>query len=136
MMMMLCKRGRRFLRSTDGSASVEFALLVPAFLGMVLFAADTATSFTRQSNIWNISQQTARIVARHGLDPEAAALFAQGQLRFSGHTPEVVITVDEQHQQVTVVVTAESMALAPFGFLSRTMADTVSVSVSQALEPI
>jgi len=120
----------------DGAATVELAILVPAFLSMVLFAADIAVAFTKQSNILSISQQTASIVARHGLDAEGGMDFVKDQLRRGSYTPEVAVTLDEAQQRVTVVVTSDTAEIAPFGFLSRTMPDTVSVSVSQALEPI
>jgi Flp pilus assembly protein TadG len=123
------------LGSEDGGATVEFTLLVPAFLSLMLFTADTSMIFLRQSSIWNVSQETARIVARHGLDIEDAEAFARDRLRLGDYTPDVAISIDQPGQLVTVLVTARSSKLAPFGFLSRTMADTVSVSVSQSLEP-
>ncbi len=126
---------RRFLSAEDGNASVEFTVLLPVFMGMIVFAADTATTFTRQSNMWNVSQQTARIVSRHGLDAEAAQAFASDLLRQGSYTPDVWVTVDDDTQIVTVVVIAESAQLAPFGLLSRALSDEVTVSVSQALEP-
>lgn len=127
---------RQFLAAEHGNASVEFTVLLPVFMGLIVFAADTATIFTRQSNMWSVSQQTARIVSRHGLDAEAAATFAADLLRQGNYTPDVTVKVDEDTQIVTVVVTADSAKLAPFGILSRALADRVSVSVSQALEPI
>jgi Flp pilus assembly protein TadG len=127
---------RRFRAAEDGNASVEFTVLLPVFMGLILFAADTATIFTRQSNMWSVSQQTARIVSRHGLDAAAAATFAAGLLRQGDYTPDVTVEVDEDTQIVTVVVTADSAKLAPFGILSRALDERVSVSVSQALEPI
>ena len=127
---------RDFLRREGGSASVEFTMIVPAFLSFIVFAADTATSYMRQSNIWTVSQQTARIVSRHGLDAAEGAQFAEDRLRIGSYTPEVAVTINEADQIVTVVVTIDSARLAPLGLLSRAMADTVSVSVSQALEPI
>lgn len=130
------QRISRFLRATDGSATVEFTMIVPAFLGFVLFAADASVSFTRQSTLWNVSQQTARIVARHALDAEGGERYAQGQLRFGKTPPEVVVTIDDVTQMVTVVVTAETAQMAPFGLLQFAMQDRMSVSVSQALEPI
>mgnify|MGYP000176151432 FL=1 len=135
-MMMPLRRCRRFLCAEDGTATVEFTLILPAFLGLIVFAADTATVFTRQSNLWSVSQQTARIVSRHGLDADAAVLFATDLLRQGSYTPEVTVTVDAVTQIVTVVVTAETAQLAPFGILSRALNDRVSVSVSQALEPV
>jgi Flp pilus assembly protein TadG len=127
---------RRFLRTRDGSATVEFTMLVPAFLGFILFAADTATSYTRQSNLWSVSQQTARIVSRHGMDAEAGARFAEDHLRVGDYTPDVVVMINEAEQLVTVRVTADSSVLAPFGILSRSLSDSITVTVSQALEPI
>jgi Flp pilus assembly protein TadG len=126
---------RRFLAAEDGNASVEFTVLLPVFMGLIVFAADTATVFTRQSNMWSVSQQTARIVSRHGLDAEAAEAFAADLLRQGSYTPDVTVEVDDDTQIVTVVVVAESAKLAPFGLLSRALDDEVSVSVSQALEP-
>ena len=126
----------RFLVCEDGSASIEFTVLLPAFMGLIVFAADTATIFTRQSNMWSVSQQTARIVSRHGLDADAAEEFAADLLRQGSYTPDVSVTVDTDTQIVTVVVTALSAELAPFGMISRALDDNVTVSVSQALEPV
>lgn len=135
MLKMLPRSCCRFLIAEDGNASVEFTVLLPVFMGLILFAADTATIFTRQSNMWNVSQQTARIVSRHGLDAEAAQAFAADLLRQGDYTPDVTVEVDNDTQIVTVMVVAESAKLAPFGILSRALDDQVSVSVSQALEP-
>lgn len=135
-MMTLPRRCQRFLRSENGSSTVEFTLLLPAFLGLIVFAADTATIFTRQSNLLSVSQQIARIVSRHGLDADAAVQFASDLLRQGSYTPDITVSVDAATQIVTVVVTAKSSELAPFGILSRVLKDQVSVSVSQALEPI
>ena len=135
-MMTLPHRCRRFLLDEGGNASVEFTVLLPAFLGLVVFAADTATIFTRQSNMWSVSQQTARIVSRHGLDADGAVRFATDLLRQGSYAPEVTVTVNDDTQIVTVVVTAETAKLAPLGILSRALEDKVSVSVSQALEPV
>lgn len=126
---------RRFLAAEEGNASVEFTVLLPVFMGLIVFAADTATIFTRQSNMWNVSQQTARIVSRHALDAKAAEDFAAGLLSQGGYTPEVRVDVDDDTQIVTVVISAASDELAPFGILSRAMGDKLTVSVSQALEP-
>jgi Flp pilus assembly protein TadG len=126
---------RHFLASDGGNASVEFTVLLPVFLGLVVFAADTATIFTRQSNMLSVSQQTARIVSRHALDAEAAESFAAELLSRGGYSPEVTVDVDADTQIVTVVITAEPTELAPFGLLSRVLDDRLTVSVSQALEP-
>lgn len=134
--MTLPRRRRPFLHAEDGGAAVEFTLLVPAFLTFILFAADTATSYNRQSTFWNVSQQTARIVARHGMTAEDGARFAAERMRIGDYMPQVRVTIDEEDRLVTVLVTAETARVAPFGLLARTMGATMDVAVTQALEPI
>lgn len=126
---------RSFLAAEDGNASVEFTVLLPVFMGLVVFAADTATIFTRQSNMLSVSQQTARIVSRHALDAEAAEVFASGLLRQGGYSPDVTVDIDSDTQIVTVVISAASDEIAPFGIISRALGRELTVSVSQALEP-
>jgi Flp pilus assembly pilin Flp len=126
--------GRRFARAEDGAVTVEFALWVPLFVALVLLSADTSLTFTRHSNLWNASHETARIVARHGLDPAEAEDYAAALAGFSDYVPKVSVELDGQAVTVTIVAAAERMA--PFGLLSRVLGESVSVSATHALEPI
>lgn len=126
----------RFLRDEAGSATIEFALWVPAFLGIMLLGADASASFTRQSNLWSVSYETARIVSRHAMDAKAGEAYARAQMRVGSYTPEVAVTIDEARQTVTVAVTVEPSEMAPFGILTMALKDKVSLSVSQVLEPL
>ncbi len=127
---------RRLWWDETGNATVEFTLWVPMLMGIVLLGADTSVAFTQQSNYWNISHQTARMVARHALDAETGVEYARKQLSFAGYTPEVDIRIDDVEQTVTVRVTGQSSELAPFGMLEMVMSDRVQVEVTQALEPL
>lgn len=127
---------RTFRRNTDGSATVEFALWVPAFLSIIMLSADASVLFTQQSNFWNVSQETARIVSRHALNAEEGADYARRQLHFGAYVPDVTVLVDERSQLVTVTVTGQAAMMAPFGLLSLTLNKLISVEVIQALEPI
>ena len=124
-----------FSTCEEGSVSVEFAIWTPAFLAVILLGADTSLSFSRQSNYWNVAYETARIVSRHGMDSTDAALHAQGEMEIGSYRPEVAVNIDEATQVVTVTVTAEAAEMAPFGILARALGETVSISVSKALEP-
>lgn len=124
-----------FLRAETGSATVEFTLWVPAFLGILILGADASAAFTRQSNFWRISHETARIVSRHALDAEAAANFARSQLRIGSYVPEVAVSVDDETQIVTVSVTADAGEIAPLGLISLALGERLSFSVFQTLEP-
>jgi Flp pilus assembly protein TadG len=125
-----------FGRAEAGSATVEFTLWVPVFLGILLLGADASAAFTQQANFWRVTNETARIVSRHALDAEGGAAFARDKMRIGNYVPTVKVTVDDATQIVTVSVTADAEQLAPLGILSFALDDTVSFSVSQALEPI
>lgn len=125
----------RFSRREEGSISVEFALWAPVFFAVILLGADTSLSFSRQSDYWNEAYETARIVSRHGMDSADAVSHAQSAMEIGSYRPEVAVDIDEAAQMVTVTVTAEAAELAPFGILARALGETVSISVSKALEP-
>lgn len=136
MMSTLCKRFLSLLRAEAGTATVEFTLWVPVLLGIVLIGADASAAFTRQANFWRVSNETARIVSRHAMDPQDGAAFARNQLRLGDHVPEVSVVVDEAAQLVTVSITTDAGQLAPMGILSFALGGSVSFTITQALEPI
>lgn len=127
---------KRLWTDESGNATVEFTLWLPMLMGIVLLGTDASMVFTQQSNYWNISHNTARMVARHALDAETGAAYAREQLTFVGYTPDVDVLIDDTDQTVTVKVSGQSSALAPFGMLEMVMADQVSVEVTQSLEPL
>lgn len=105
-------------------------------LGIVLLGTDASMVFTQQSNYWNVSHNTARLVARHALDTDAGVEYARGQLRFAGYTPDVDILINDEEQTVTVTVIGQSAALAPFGVLELVLDERISVEATQSLEPL
>ena len=132
----LRKRLSLFLSAETGSATVEFALWVPVFVAIMLLGADASAAFTRQSNFWSVSYETARIVSRHALDAEAGAAFARKNMQIGSYTPEVAVTIDKVTQTVTVLVTADFGKMAPFGILAIGLDEPLSFAVTQTLEPI
>lgn len=130
------RRGRlhAFLKGTHGGLSVEFALWVPFLMALLLFAIDASLAFARQSSFMSVSRETARIVARHGLDRDEAVAYAAQRAAFNGHQPEVAVALEAD--RVTVTISAETRAVAPFGALGLVAGGTISASVTQILEPI
>ncbi len=125
---------RAFRRDTRGGVSVEFALWIPFLMGLLLFAIDTSLAFARQSSFMSVSRETARIVARHGLGRDEAEAYAARRAAFSGHRPDVAVALEAG--RVTVTISAETRAVAPFGALGLVAGGTISASVTQILEPI
>jgi Flp pilus assembly protein TadG len=127
---------RAFGKRSDGSVTIEFVIWLPVFLALILLSADASLMFMRQSNFWNVSRDTARIVSRHGLDSVAAEKYAALNAGFGGYTPDVSVKVDAMTSTVTVTITGQSQKMAPFGVLGFAMGNTVSAQVVQTLEPI
>lgn len=119
---------------TRGSVTIEFVLWVPVFMGLILLAADTSIAFMRQTDLWTITRDTARIVARHGMTSEEAADFIKSRIGEGSAAPQVDIEISGASVSVTVAASARDMA--PFGLLRFTGADRVVASVTQAMEPI
>jgi Flp pilus assembly protein TadG len=132
----LARLCRSFKDRTDGNVTVEFVLWVPFFMGLLLMIADVSLVFMRQSNFWNVSSDTARIVARHALEPVEAEAYARSKAAFGAYSPEVEVTVNERASTVTVTIIGQSDEMAPFGVLGLMLGDTISTRVTQTLEPI
>lgn len=125
---------RRFRKETEGSVTIEFVLWVPVFMGLILLAADTSIAFMRQTDLWNLSRDTARIVARHGMDEAEASEFIRAQLGKVKVEPEIHVVISEDTVQVQIAAAARDMA--PFGILGFTGASRFVASVTQVMEPI
>ena len=125
---------RAFLQGTRGSVTVEFVMWVPVFCGLLMLFADTSLTYMNQSNFWNVSRETARIVARHGFDVQAAESFAEAHASFGHYTPKALVTIDGSTVTVTIIANAKAMSL--FGILNFAQNDTIETSVTDVLEPI
>lgn len=123
----------RFARGAEGSISVEFVMWVPIFVAMLLLGADASLAYMRQSNLWYVSRETARIVSRHGFDKTAAEAYARSHSTFTGYTPDVEVTIE--NQAVTVKIEALSDQITPFGMLDFAIGESIEVSVTYMIEP-
>ena len=130
----LTNRVAAFVSVTRGSVTVEFVMWVPVFCGLLMLFADTSLTYMNQSNFWNVGRETARIVARHGFDAQAAVSFAEAHASFGHYTPTAEVTIDGS--TVTVTITADARAMSLFGILNFTRNQTIEASVTDVLEPI
>jgi Flp pilus assembly protein TadG len=125
---------KAFHRTERGSVTIEFVMWVPVFCGLLMLFADTSLTYMNQSNFWNVSRETARIVARHGFDAEAAESFAETHASFGHYTPEALVTIDGS--TVTVTITADAKSMSLFGLLNFAQNQTIEARVTDVLEPI
>lgn len=131
-------RARRLLRhfgaDDAGNVTVEFVLWVPVLCAVLMLFVDTSLAYMNQSNFWNISRETARIVSRHAFDAAAAEAYARSRLDLGDYTPDVQVAINGQ--AVTVTISALSSAITPFGILDFALDQRISASVTNVMEPI
>lgn len=125
---------RRFAQRDEGNVTVEFVLWVPVLCAILMLFVDTSLAYMSQSNFWNISRETARIVSRHAFDAAAAEAYARGRLDLGDYQPDVQVLINDQ--AVTVTISALSSAVTPFGLLDFALDQRISASVTNVLEPI
>jgi Flp pilus assembly protein TadG len=132
----LVKCWKRFLSAESGSITVEFSLWIPVLLAVMFLGINASILFSAQSNFWNVSRDTARVVSRHAMGVEDAEAYARDRATLGGYVPDVQVSIDEEAGTVVVVITAEVRSLIPFDVTSFALGDTFSVRVSQSMEPI
>lgn len=123
-----------FRGDTRGTVTIEFVLWLPVFVGLLMLFADTSLAYMNQSNFWNVSRETARIVARHGLDQAEAENFAETHARFGDYKPKAEVQIDGSTVTVTIIADAREVTL--FGILNFARSQTIRASVTDVLEPI
>ena len=125
---------RGFGQRDEGNVTVEFVLWIPVLCTVLMLFVDTSLAYMSQSNFWNISRETARIVSRHAFDAAAAEAYARSRLDLGDYEPEVEVAISGQ--AVTVTISALSSAVTPFGILDFALDQRISASVTNVMEPI
>lgn len=128
------ERLKRFRSDCDGSASVELCLWIVPVVGLFLLAADSTLAFMRQSQMWQVSRETARIVARYGMTETDAETYAAQKAAVGGIMPTVDVTFPAG--EVVVSMSMPVRALVPFGTLNFALSDTITTNVVHAMEPM
>lgn len=127
-------RMNRFRTKDDGSASIEFCLWMPVFMGMLMLAIDASFLFMGQANYWSISRDTARLVSRHAITETQAEDFATNAAVSKYASPEASVTIDGQ--TVTVVLTSPAAELTVFNFFGFASPFQIVAATTHAMEPI
>jgi Flp pilus assembly protein TadG len=125
---------RRFGQRDEGNVTVEFVLWVPVLCAVLMLFVDTSLAYMSQSNFWNISRETARIVSRHAFDASAAEAYARSRITLGDYEPDVQVSINGH--AVTVTISALSSAVTPFGILDFALDQRISASVTNVMEPI
>lgn len=123
----------RFKKDETGSVTIEFVLWLPLLMGLFLIATDATVAFMRQSQMWQVSRDTARIVSRHGMTETAAINYATQNAAFGATAP--VVDVTASGSEVVVAISAPASAMTVFGTLGFALGENITTRVVHAMEP-
>jgi Flp pilus assembly protein TadG len=125
---------RDFLRDEDGTATIEFVLMVPLFSMVLLLLADASLLFLRHTSLMDVSRDTARIVSRYAMTPAEAKVYAEkiASTARSAATAEVTVL----NGFVTVTISSDSAASAPFGMVNFAVGDQIVAQAISTMEPV
>ena len=77
----------RFVSDTRGAVTIEFVVLFPAFVFLLIFFADASIIYLTHSEMYNAARDTARRISTHELDtPEAVQAYAAERLNLGFRT--------------------------------------------------
>ena len=123
----------RFVSRENGSTTIEFVLWLPLLVGVLIVAVDASVLYMRQSNLWQVSRDTARIVSRHAMDEATAEAYARQQATYGSYVPTVDVVMSGQ--AVTVTLAANLTEIAPIGIFNFALSDQLTASITHAMEP-
>lgn len=84
-------RLEKFLKDSHGAVTIEFTVLVPAFVFLMILFADTSIVYLTHSEMYNAARDIARRMSTHELStPEAVRTYAAQHL-FLGERTYLVI---------------------------------------------
>lgn len=124
---------RTFKGDENGAVTIEFVLWLPLLMSLFLIATDATVAFMRQSQMWQVSRDTARIVSRYGMTESAAETYAIQNAAFGSTTPAV--NVERSGTEVIVAITTPADALTVFGTLNFALGERITTRVVHAMEP-
>lgn len=124
---------KRFMSREDGSTTIEFVLWLPLLVGVLMVAVDASVLYMRQSNLWQVSRDTARIVSRHGMTEGVAEAYARSEVQFGDYVPNVDVEIDGQ--LVTVTMSASLDQISPLGIFNFAVGEQLVASITHAMEP-
>ncbi|MCG6882650.1 MAG: pilus assembly protein [Silicimonas sp.] len=124
---------RRFRSDEDASVTIEFVLWLPLLCSLFLIATDATMAFMRQSQMWQVSRDTARIFSRHGMTQDVARDYARANAAFGSTVPDVLVETNGSFVVVSIATPASAMTV--FGTLNFALGDNITTRVVHAMEP-
>jgi hypothetical protein len=109
------RRGaRRFARDEEGSITIETLLWFPVYLTLLGLIADLSVIYTVNADMWHVSYDVARRVAKNELAPQQASAEVKGRLD-SRISASLSVEVLDDGSDIRVSVSAPSSVIAVTG---------------------
>jgi TadE-like protein len=108
------RSSRRSDRSRSGQALVEFAIILPMMLFLLLIAVDFGRLYATKITLTNAAKEGASYAIQHPNDASGGWVITQSVVRQEATDPSVAVTVISAGGTVTVNATEKFSFLTPF----------------------
>ncbi|WP_238368756.1 TadE/TadG family type IV pilus assembly protein [Mesobacterium pallidum] len=128
----------RFRSRESGSATVEFAIWLPIYLGLFSVIVDTSLVLFQMSRVWDVARDTTRQVAVGHWTPDEATTFATQAFDEKKNAQVSFQTIDDTNIRMDMSIEPSLIGLGIFPFepfdkinVTYTMRMEASVAQSQ-----
>jgi len=131
----LAAQAREFLVAERGAVTIEFTVLVPFFIFLLIFFSDAAVTYLSHSEMYNAARDLARKMSVEELTTEDEVLEYAAQHLFLGNRTYKLTADFGGDMTVTISVPIEEAAI--FGYFVRPLVGRqLEVSATVRREPL
>ncbi|MEL6234106.1 MAG: TadE/TadG family type IV pilus assembly protein [Pseudomonadota bacterium] len=130
------RRARGFARNERGSATIEFVLWIPFFLILLGILTDSATLYLRQNEMWNVSRDTARLLATGQITEAQATGYARDNLPLAGTLNYTITANDPSDLSKWVDIKVKIGEASVFGFFAAIANNDLTARAVMRAEPL
>ena len=123
---------REFLRDQHGGPTIEFVVLVPAFMFFLLLVVDTSILLLTRTEMFNMARTTARQISVGAISVDDAPAYVNDKILLAGRT----YTLGSLSGALVVVELSVNVGDASvFGFFTPILGRTMTTRVTFRREP-
>ena len=126
------RRLREFLQDQRGGPTIEFVVLVPAFMFFLLLMVDTSILLLTHTEMFNLARTTARQISVGEISVDQAPAYVNGRILLAGRT----YTLGTLSGALVIVEISVNVGDASvFGFFTPILGRTMTARVTFRREP-
>ena len=124
---------REFLRDQHGGPTIEFVVMVPAFMFFLLLVVDASVLYLTHTEMYSMARTTAREISVGEISVDNASGYVNDKILLAGRTYSFGAVY--KGALVVVEITANVGDASVFGFFTPILGRTLTARVQMRREP-